>query len=67
MENVNFTIFLEGLWFPCWLQSASSRRQGLMGWFSGDTCGVPGYYKSASFRRLHEGWDCNVLFVDSNI
>jgi len=24
MENVNFTIF--GLWFPCWFQSASSRR-----------------------------------------
>jgi len=32
MENVNFTIFLEGLWFPCWLQSASSRRQGLWIW-----------------------------------
>ena len=47
--------FLEGLWFPCWLQSASYRRQGLIIWFSGDTCGVPGYYKSASFRRLSEG------------
>ena len=26
--------FLEGLWFPCWLQSASYRRQGLIIWFS---------------------------------
>jgi len=43
MENVNFTIFWRGLWFPCWLQSASSRRQGLRVWFSRHTCGVPGY------------------------
>ena len=25
------------------MHSASSRRQGLRIWFSGDTCGVPGY------------------------
>ncbi|HUN20922.1 MAG TPA: hypothetical protein PLT34_06665 [Muribaculaceae bacterium] len=43
-------------WFPYWLQSASSRRQGLMGWLSGDTYGVPGYYKSASFRRPTLVW-----------
>ncbi len=48
--------FLEGLWFPCWLQSASFRRQGYMVLFSGDTCGVPGYYKSASFRRPTLVW-----------
>ncbi len=32
MKDVNFTIFLEGLWFPCWLQSASFRRQSLWVW-----------------------------------
>jgi len=53
MENVNFTFF--GLWFPCWFQSASFRRQGLRVWFSRHTCGVPGYYKSASCRRLPDG------------
>ena len=51
MKNVNFTFFWRGSWFLCWLQSASSRRQCLRIWLSGDTCGVPGYHKSASFRR----------------
>ena len=31
--------------------------------FSGDTCGVPGYYKSASFRRLYEGWDYLEIYL----
>ncbi len=33
-------------------QSASSRRPALVGEFR-HTCGVPGYYKSASFRRMN--------------
>ena len=44
--------FFEGLWFPCWLQSASFRRPALVGGIPG----TPAVYRvtrnRASFRRL---------------
>ena len=56
MENVNFTIFFGGV---CGFLVGFNRRPtdalGLRIWFSRHTCGVPGYYKSASCRRLPEG------------
>ena len=53
IENVNFTIF-GGLWFPCWLKSASSRRPTLEG-----IPGTPAVSPVTRNRRPSDalGWD----------
>ncbi len=44
MENVNFTIFFWRIsGFLVGFNRRPSDALGLMGWLSGDTCGVPGY------------------------
>ncbi len=50
MEDVNFTIFLEGLWFPCWLQSASFRRLP-NGWFCSRLIRIFGYALDTPARQ----------------
>ena len=53
MENVNFTIFWRGLWFPCWFQSASSRRPALVWGFPG----TPAVYRVTINRRPSDAND----------